>query len=297
MGGLGNQMFQYALGRSLAEINGVNFKIDTLEFDVNTPNKAHTYQLNKLNIQENFPSKEELINYRVPVLKYNKLINTLRSLINLPLKKIDNPLIYYEIDDLYFKPEVLKLSDAYIKGYFISYKYFENIKEILKKEFTLKEPLSAYNQEYFKEIKSSNSISIHFRRGDVVEDSVYKGWIDGICTDKYYQNCVNYIAERVADPHFFIFSNDMDWVIENFKLPYKTTYITGNSPEVGYEDLFLMKHCKHNILAGGSTFSWWGAYLNENKAKIVLRPNKMWNIKKYNHPDDYFLPEWINISS
>jgi hypothetical protein len=101
----------------------------------------------------------------------------------------------------------------------------------------------------------------------------------------------------VDNPHFYIFSNDMSWVIENFKISASVTYVDINPPQRGFEDLWIMSKCKHNITAGGSTFSWWAAYLNQNTAKIVVRTEKISNDPKYNHPDDYFPPEWGIVAS
>ena len=84
----------------------------------------------------------------------------------------------------------------------------------------------------------------------------------------------------------------MGWVTDNFKIPFKVTYVDINSPQRGFEDLWIMSRCKHNITAGGSTFSWWAAYLNQNTEKIVVRTETISNDLKYNHSEDYFPPEW-----
>jgi hypothetical protein len=105
------------------------------------------------------------------------------------------------------------------------------------------------------------------------------------------------IAAKLDSPHFFVFSNDMAWVRENFRTPYRMTFVDFNPAQRGFEDLWLMSRCKHNITAGGSTFSWWAAYLNPHAGKMVVRTKNVSNDSKYNHPEDYFPPEWMGVKS
>jgi hypothetical protein len=130
----------------------------------------------------------------------------------------------------------------------------------------------------------------------VADPEVYK-CIEGIITDRYYQNAIGYITSRVDVPHFFIFSNYMPWVKENFKIPYDVTYVDINTSQRGFEYLWIMSRCKHNILAGGSTFSWWAAYLNPNPEKIVIRTANVSNDPLYNYPEDYFPHDWVTVAS
>jgi hypothetical protein len=94
-----------------------------------------------------------------------------------------------------------------------------------------------------------------------------------------------------------VISNDIAWVKKHHSFPCDVTYVDFNSPQRGYEDLWLMSRCKHNITAGGSTFSWWAGYLNTNKDKIVVRTKDVNNDPLYNHPSDYFPPEWMVVPS
>jgi hypothetical protein len=206
--------------------------------------------------------------------------------------------IFRELEGSDFKPDILKLKgDHYLLGYFNSYKYFDPIRNILLEEYTPRQAISPQGQKILKKIESTNSVSIHIRRGDYVNvPEVYK-CIEGIITDRFYQNAVDYIAAKIDNPHFLVFSNDMAWVKENFRIPHQITYVDFNAAQSGYEDLWLMSRCKHNITAGGSTFSWWAAYLNPYKEKIIVRTEQVSNEAKYNHPDDYFLPEWNAVNS
>lgn len=298
MGGLGNQMFQYAAAKHLAIINDTELKIDGTNFKKLTANREHTLQLARFNISAPQASKEEIRQLISPANTFTRICNFFATTFGTPssISKID--LLFREPEGSQFKQKVLELKhDRYLVGYFNSYKYFEPIRDVLTREYTPREDISAEGNEIFKLIESTNSVSIHIRRGDYVTDAgVYK-CIEGIITEHYYLNAVELIASRVHKPHFFVFSNDMPWVKENFKIPYGVTYVDFNSPQRGFEDLWLMSRCKHNITAGGSTFSWWAAYLNPNIKKIVVRTENISNDSKYNHPDDYFPSEWASVKS
>jgi len=298
MGGLGNQMFQYAAAKSLSVINNAELKIDASDFNKCTLNKEHTFQLDYFNMIAVQATKAEINNYKKHKYNYNPVITLLRKALKLPVKKIQNPHFYNEPDYSSFKPEIFELEpEKYLFGYFNSYKYFQSIRNILLEEFTPKWELSPDAKDAINLIENTNSVSIHFRRGDYISDPGVKKSVEGIITEKYYQNTINYIAEKIENPHFFMFSNDMDWVKQNFKIPYKVTYIDFNSPQRGYEDLWIMSRCKHNITAGGSTFSWWAAYLNPHEEKIVTRTKNMNNESRYNYTEDYFPHEWKIIES
>jgi hypothetical protein len=109
------------------------------------------------------------------------------------------------------------------------------------------------------------------RRGDYVQNPVTNAR-HGLCPLEYYHTAVRTLAAQVPDPQFFVFSDDPDWTQQNLKLPYPTTYVTCNGLERDYEDLRLMSHCRHHIIAN-SSFSWWGAWLSTFPAKTVLAPS------------------------
>ncbi|MBN1382080.1 MAG: alpha-1,2-fucosyltransferase [Deltaproteobacteria bacterium] len=298
MGGLGNQMFQYAAAKQLSINYSTVLKIDATNFQKLTSNKDHNFQLDCFCITASQASKEE-------VRKYNKTRNRLRALFELvgmilypqPSDR-RNDLLYKEPDGSAFKPAFQELGpNRYLIGYFNSYKYFNEIRDILVNEYTPRYTISPPAQEMIKQIENTNSVSIHIRRGDYVSDPNVQQCVEGIITDNYYYNAFEYIFQRVKKPHFFIFSDAMPWVMSNFKIPSGVTYVNINPPQRGFEDLWIMSKCKHNITAGGSTFSWWASYLNRNADKIVVRTEKISNEVKYNHPDDYFPPDWKIVPS
>ena len=178
----------------------------------------------------------------------------------------------------------------YIVGDFQSEKYFENIKDIIKKEFSIKNPISIRNKDILEKIKSTNSISIHLRGGDYVRGK--KSSFHGTCSPEYYNKAIEEIKSRVDSPFFFIFTDDIAWAKEYMKFPEPNIFISDSKNEP-YEEMMLMSYCKHNIIAN-STFSWWGAWLNNNNDKIVIGPKKWFNDISINTED--ILPKsWIQI--
>lgn len=288
-------MFQYAAGKHLSIINNTELKIDASNFNKLTLNKEHTLQLANFNITAQKASKEEIWEMISPK---NPLVRFVGNAVGLSPLKIKTNAIFREPDGSDFKPGILELkSGTYLVGYFNSYKYFDAIKNILINEYAPREEISGQGLETLKAIESTNSVSIHIRRGDYVDSpNVYKS-IEGIITDRYYHNAVDLIASNIESPHFFVFSNDMAWVKKNFSIPYKITFVDFNSAQRGFEDLWLMSRCKNNINAGGSTFSWWAAYLNPNTEKIVIRTENISNDSKYNYPEDYFPQKWKSVKS
>lgn len=295
MGGLGNQMFQYATAKHLSIINNTELRTDASNFSKLTSNKEHTLQLANFNIAARQASRKEIWDIVGPA---NPLARFLGNTFGRSPLKVKTAAIFREPSGSDFKPGILEIkADRYLVGYFNSYKYFEPIKNILLEEYTLRQKISPQGQELLKLVESTNSVSIHIRRGDYVNvPEVYK-CIEGIITDHFYRNAVDFIASKIDTPHFFVFSNDMDWVRENFKVPYQMTFVDFNTAQRGFEDLWIMSRCKHNITAGGSTFSWWAAYLNPNENKIVVRTEQVSNDAKYNHPEDYFPLGWKSVES
>lgn len=318
--GLGNQMFKYAAARALAHKHKTDLYLNVDVACAEGYGIGQTYQLDKFNISATHATREELKQFDAEswlyayyvwarsALRELRIVRALAKLLKsngvnvskmAPVGTKNKKKMFHEVDeDWAFKPQFLELPDnILLKGYFPSYKYFENIKEIILKEFTLRDELSKESKAVESQIMSSNSISIHFRRGDVVSNLTYKSWYEGVVTDNYYNNAIKYFREQVESPHFFVFSNEIEWVKQNFKFPGQVTFVDHNKPETGYEDLYLMSKCKHNVTTGCSSFSWWGAYLNTNPNKIVLRAKNMNYHPHLNHTEDFYLPDWIVVES
>lgn len=272
-GGLGNQMFQYAFALVLAKMFNADIFFDFSFFDEIIDSEIATkreFELGVFNFNCPKASNEELSEVIVPPRR-SKLQKFLWEYFQIK-NFAPNGNAYIDTSAYCFKRELLKLNDYfYYNGYFQNENYFKHYRSDVINAFSLKGKIDEKNQSVLDVIKSVNSVSIHIRRGDYVNlESASK--FHGTCSLDYYERAINYICRKVKNPHFFIFSDDIPWVIENLKLNYPYTVIDFNQGK-GYLDMELMKNCKHNILAN-SSFSWWGAWLNENPNKIVIAPKK-----------------------
>lgn len=271
IGGLGNQMFQYAAGRRTAIANNTELKLDITGYDHQVGITKRNYQLNIFNIDEQFASQKEITACKKPVSFLTRMFTRHAS-------------SYVKEQHFHFDPEILSLSDnTYIEGYWGSEKYFLDVADIIRRDFTLKNKPSNANIAMLKRISTCNSVSIHVRRSDYVNDKKTHDF-HGVCGLDYYKKAISLIVKQTSNPHFFIFSDDPDWCRKNLQLRYPTDYMTHNLGKKDYEDMRLMSACKHNIIAN-STFSWWGAWLNQHANKIIITPKKWFNDTSINTED------------
>lgn len=257
-GGLGNQMFQYALGRCLELKHNIEVKYDITIFET----YFRKYELDIFNLNPIYASIDEIFKLKNYNPKQSKILRLLPRLIrrNFETYKQESPKT--------IPANILKFKDnIYFDGYWQSEKYFKEIENVIRKEFTFKKSMDEKNKQLADEMSIINSVSIHVRRGDYITE---KPILD-ICSLEYYQNAISYIIERVDNAHFFVFSDDPVWAANNLKFPSDFTLVTSNLESNNYEDMRLMSLCKHNIIAN-SSFSWWGAWLNNNPNKIVVAP-------------------------
>lgn len=281
--GLGNQMFQYAMARRLAEKHSTVLKLDVSSFE---SNKQRQYGLHCFNIQEHIATQDEIdALLKRPRNKFERFNNKLLNKIG----KVSRPSQNFFLEKYFhFNPCVLEApNNTYLHGFWQSEKYFIDIQDILINEFSFKYPQDDTNRDLNEKIKFHESTAIHIRRGDYINNDE-TNQLHEVCSLDYYNKSITYIAERVSNPHFFIFSNDLQWVKEKFQINFPITIIEYNNGFRSYEDLRLMSQCKHNIIAN-SSFSWWGAWLNQNPDKIVCVPQQ-WFRKKY-QDTKYSLPK------
>lgn len=271
MGGLGNQLYQYAAARKISIINNTSIRHDVRNFRKYTKNIFH------LPIIEHFntPSRQASL-IEILILKY-----LLRN-------------VYKESMTNIFKNDMLNLkNNFYIQGYFLSYKYFNDIKHFLIRELTPNIEYSSYFLSYIESIRSSSSVSIHFRRGDYLEQgNILTQKISSI---EYYNNAINYITKHIKSPKYYIFSDDIEWVKNNIKIK-NAFYVKNNSKNSTIEDFWMMRNCKHSILSGASTFSWWAAYLDTRPNKIVIHPDSLARHFSLNKYCDYFPSNWTPMA-
>jgi hypothetical protein len=282
-GGLGNQMFQFANGFSVAKRNKTNLKLDVSKYNLL---KMHNgFELNRIfTIKAKIASEKEIykvFNWRTyPIINFF-IRNFFKSLTN-----------YIVEPTFHYWPNVKKLKgNIYLEGYWQSELYFKTYEEEIRRLFKFKHNLKGGNLVIAAEIKAKNSVSLHIRRGDYLlkkNTSLYP-----TCNLKYYLDAIEIIKSRVENPFFYIFSDDIPWAKKNFKFIRDIKFVTENRNEFSYLDMQLMSLCKHHIIAN-STFSWWAAWLNKNNNKIVIAPRK-WFSRDHFDTSDLLPLKWIII--
>ena len=292
-GGLGNQMFQYAMGRGLSHRLQGKLKLD---ISLLKYNPQRSYTLKHFNIVEEFASAKEIHRFSgVPQSLSQKIFNRIfGSTFRTSDRKFpqNKPRAYSE-PHFNFDPNVLDLhGDIYLRGYWQSEKYFIDIKHIIRDEFTVKNRLEARNLEVAKQIQSCESVSLHVRRGDYAASSKRRR-THGVCSLEYYRAAIEKLKEHCTDLHFFVFSDDPQWVASNMHVAGPSTIIDHNSPEAAHEDLRLMSLCRNHVLAN-STFSWWAAWLKASRSGIVIAPQNWFGDERMQirRMDDLFLNDW-----
>lgn len=286
MGGLGNQMFQYAAGRSLSIKRGTKLFMDLSWFDnvanVDTP---RVYELDCFRVNQNFIDS----NRYTLIDKYEPNVKTRVYKITKGLRR---PYITQLVENGHqFNKSFNESNDnTYLNGFWQSEKYFDTIRPVLLKDFEYKAKPSAKNLTLIKEISGCYSVSLHVRRGDYASNKATNAF-HGLTGINYYQAAIKKMAARIKQPVFYVFSDDPEWCKRNLKVNFPTVYVDHN--ENGSDDLRLMRYCKHNIIAN-SSFSWWGAWLNPNTDKIVVAPKKWFNDSSID-TSDVIPKEWIKL--
>lgn len=291
MGGLGNQMFQYAMGRRVAEESGTPLKLDLswfLEQAQRNSDTTRSYELGVFNISATIASKEELARFKVSRGRFARVFERLTRLF-LPSTR---PNILRERQFAFDASILGNYPDAYLDGYWQSEKYFKAVEPVIRAEFAFTKHPDSKNRELAEKIVGVDAVSLHVRRGDYVLNPATHNF-HGTCSLDYYREAISLISQTVSNPHFFIFSDDLAWVKQNLVLEFPATYVTHNQGDKSYEDLRLMSLCKHHIIAN-SSFSWWGAWLASNKRQTVIAPAKWFNRADIDTSD--LIPEnWIRI--
>ena len=281
-GGLGNQMFQYAIGKKLSLYYKVPLKLDT-SFLLNTDETitARFFELDRFKLQPVFAKPEEI-----------SLFSNKQSLLHRVKKKVSGAK-YISEKSFAFDPSFLEFGkNCYLSGFWQCEKYFSSISQVIKNEFALRQMPGEKNKSLLSLINKTNAVSVHIRRGDYVHNKTANSF-HGVCGSEYYENAVKLVEKKVEDPHFFIFSDDINWVQHNFYINHPCTIVDVNDAGNGVLDMNLMKNCKHHIIAN-SSFSWWGAWLCDNSDKIVTGPAQWFKDTSINTTD--ILPAgWYKI--
>lgn len=282
-------MFQYALAKVIAHRHDARILLDKDLFNLIEKKPGHTprkYELGIFNIYPPEASEKELLYF-----ERLSLFHKIKRELNL-----NYPEMCYE-DNFSFNEAIKnKKPPVYLRGFFQSYKYYSGYEEVVRECFKFPESeVDATNKDVLKRIKSIKSVGVHIRRGDYKNDKITNN-IHGLCSLEYYQEGLKKIGATNHDATFFFFSDDMEWVKRNFgDYHEKSIFVSGNNKDDSWKDMMLMSNCDHNIIAN-SSFSWWAAWLNRNKDKMVIAPRRWFKDEEKEHYTyDLIPPQWLRL--
>jgi len=262
-GGLGNQMFQYAAARAVADRLGAELLLDTRAFQRTLALRPYThraYALAPFNLRARLASAQDLQDWPAWVVELGTRLRFVRPLFRR----------WHFEGAIAYDPGVGMLRDPVcLVGYWQSERYFIDIADRIRADFTLRQPLSGANAGPLELARSGSSVGLHVRRGDFASlDHAAK--VHGLCSTDYYRRAIGLVREHCPDCCFLVFSDDPDWARAELPLDASALFVTGNraAPE---HDLALMSACKHHIIAN-SSFSWWAAWLGASAGQLVIAP-------------------------
>lgn len=269
LGGLGNQMFQYAAGLALAGRLDTELRLDISWF---ADSAVRRYSLDALAISARPATAPELLRFGVsrPGL-------VARGLSALGLRRLVGIRGHVKEPAFQYWPGFRGLGDgSYLDGYWQSERYFEDIGDTIRREFTVREAPDPENRRALDAIRACEAVALHVRRGDYAT-SPDTNRVHGTTPVEYYHAAGQRIRALTADPVFFVFSDDHVWARENLRFDAPLVYLTHNAADRDVEDLRLMSACRHHIIAN-STFSWWGAWLAQPEGQRVIAPRRWFNV-------------------
>lgn len=291
LGGLGNQMFQYAMGRSLAINSNQTLKLDISELTSPVGEQTNTprmFGLDAWNVVVRLAGERQC-----DALKYENAPVLKRLWRQLQGKSRAFGSSCYRERGMRFDKQMLQVrGDAYMMGFWQSYRYFEECSHVIREEFTPRRDLSPATTAHLTEITAANAVSIHVRRGDYVSNPTANTF-HGTCDLQYYRDAIQAVEKRVDEPRFFVFSDDLEWAKVNLDFIAPATFVEFSEPVHDVEEIHLMSRCKHNIIAN-SSFSWWGAWLNDHPNRIVVAPKRWFRDPKID-TSDLIPPDWLRL--
>jgi len=276
-------MFQYAFAKSLSLKRKKSFLLDANDFNYD---KLRNFELDLFHLKNKLASNEVI---RVSKIKQeNRFLKLAKKGFQLSSKSV----IFVE-KTLNYIPSIERIKANYFDGYWQTEKYFTHFENEIRKDFRMKIAPNEYYSEMLQLARNTESISVHFRRGDFANNPETNQF-HGLCDVIYYRKAMEYMKNKLGNVTFFMISDDIEWVKNEFKTESNIIFIE-NFKGKDYEDMRLMSHCKHNIIAN-SSFSWWGAWLNENASKIVITPQRWFsNEEKQKQTIDLIPENWIKL--
>jgi len=281
-GGLGNQLFQYALGKNLVLSRGPIVKHDLSWFGEQTKRK---YELDNFNAKIDIATGEEIKKFK----KYQKKTGKL-SFLNF-LFSIDDS-IYKKEGGFNFDRKILEIKPpAYLDGFWQSEKYFANYKSAIRKDLEYRSLLSSENEKLIRFLQNQIVVAIHIRRGDYITNKAASEVL-GTIDIQYYQDSIKFILDKVRDPVFMVFSDDISWVKQHLMFPTQSIFTDNECKDKDIQDFILMSKCHHHIIAN-SSYSWWAAWLGCKPNQIVVAPKKWFRNGYSTH--DLILKDWVQL--
>lgn len=290
-GGLGNQLQQYALYRKFLRL-GKEARLDFSWFtDEKIQEKQKANEVTDRNLELEY--FDRLI-YETCTKKEKEVLIGSEGLMGKLRRKILPSTIHWFHESKMYHPEIFSFENMYLSGYFACEKYYGDILHDLREAIQFPINENSPNRSAAQEMKTRNSVSVHIRRGDYFKPE-NKALFGNICTDAYYSSAIKTIKEKVPDAHFYLFSDDSSYLQQKYRGE-EYTVVDINHGRDSFYDMWLMSNCKHNICAN-STFSFWGARLNGNKNKIMIRPTIHKNTQKFDKEEmEDLWPGWQFVS-
>jgi len=285
-GGMGNQMFQYALGIQLSTLLQTNLQLDLsslLDRSKGPDFVYRNYDLDIFKLRTNFVTSPDLL-AKMASFKSARLTRWMR-------KKAEKGKILVKEKHFHFQPEIIAApqNDAIYEGWFQSPLYFNKVQKQVKTAFTFEDAILPASKEIFDNINNSNAVCLNVRRTDFLKVDTLNA-----TNQAYFDRAAKRMGEQVDQPVFFIFSDDMEWCREHIKPGFPTHYIGHEHKGRKFGNyLQLMKACQHFIIPN-SSFAWWAVYLNEHDKKQVIAP-KNWFTDDSIHTEDLIPDGWIRI--
>ncbi len=290
-GGLGNQMFEYAMARKFQ----IAYGIDKIGLDLSVIN-MDTLRNFGLHHFECF-DKVELVENKGKITKMQEILA--QKLVSYFIagrqegiagKREDFWAVFFAFFGVIQRDHSLVKEkfwlrfhkNIYMNGWFQEAEMLRPIRELLLEDFKWK-PMGIVDTFVCQQILSSNAVCVHIRRGDYVNNPIFD-----VCGDSYYYNAMKYMQEKLSNPVFYIFSDAVDEIENSMQFPCPVVYIKDRHKD--YEDLYLMKNCRHFIMSN-STYSWWAQFLGEAEDKVVIAPKK-WCLTK-DMSVGIYMKEWI----
>lgn len=282
VGGLGNQMFQYAAGRALALRTGARLALDLSWFGTD-PDRQ--YALGPFAIEADILERALKRNDKTDLLS--------RVARRLGLAYVGERTSSFREASFRYDPRIEHVSAPVIlDGYFQSEKYFAQYRQQISRDFTVQTAPSPAASEMLERIAATNAICLHIRRGDYVSNAQANAY-HGTCSLDYYRAGLAFVSEGLDQPHCFVFSDDPNWVKENFQVDLPTTLVDIHRADQAHEDLRLMAACQRYVIAN-SSLSWWGAWLGKRAGKEVVAPQR-WFQNSVNDTTDLIPSEWHRL--